>query len=103
MYLVLFLFCLLSVLRSPSPALSSFPPAETHDSKDVSNSPSPELESDRCAASAVGAAEEERGGGKVASLIVMDIHNMPIPKYGISIGEEYRERIRVISWSCRTN
>jgi hypothetical protein len=32
-----------------------------------------------------GATEEERGGGRVASLIVTDIHNIPNYEGGISI------------------
>jgi hypothetical protein len=50
-------------------------------SQDVSKSPSLEFESARWRPSATGAADEERGGGvEVASLMVEDIHNMPMPR-----------------------
>jgi hypothetical protein len=45
----------------------------------VSNSPSPSLEFALWRASDTGAGEEERGGrGKFASLIVEDIHSIPM-------------------------
>jgi hypothetical protein len=37
-----------------------------------------------------GATEEERGGGRVASLIVTDIHNIPNYEGGISIEKKDR-------------
>jgi hypothetical protein len=66
--------------------------AESGDwSSDVSNSPSPELESARERPSE---AEEERGGGgKVASLIVEDIHNIPIHRMVYFCREEYLKRV----------
>ena len=77
-YLVLFRFCLLSVLPE-SPVFSSVVAASVCWSRDVSNSASPSLESARWCSSDTGAAEEERGGrGKVASLIVEDIHSIPM-------------------------
>lgn len=93
-YLVLFRFCLLSVLPPESPVLSSLA-AESGDwSRDVSNSPSPELESARECPSEAGEAEEERGGGgKVASLIVEDIHNIPIRRMVYFCREEYLKRV----------
>ena len=78
-YLVLFRFCLLSVLPSKSHALSSLVAVPVDWSKEVSNSPSPELESARWRPSPSGAVEEERGGGgEVASLIVENIHSIPM-------------------------
>jgi hypothetical protein len=69
----------------------------------VSNSPSPELESDRLPASAAGTREEERGGGKVASLIVEDIHNIPVGIMRYFCKEEYLQRPGVIFLGCSPN
>lgn len=78
-YLVLFRFCLLSVLPSKSHVLSSLVADPVDWSKEMSNSPSPELESARWRPSTSGAVEEERGGeGEVASLIVENIHSIPM-------------------------
>lgn len=73
-YLVLLRFCLLSALPSESPDASSFAVDMYDWSKPISYSPSRKLNSDpfSCAVSSAGA-EELRGGGEVASLIVADI------------------------------
>jgi hypothetical protein len=77
-YLVLFRFCLLSVLPQ-SPVFSSLATESVDWSEDVSNSPSPSLEFALWRALDTGAGEEERGGrGKFASLIVEDIHSIPM-------------------------
>ena len=88
-YLVLFRFCLLSVLPE-SPVFSSVVAASVCWSRDVSNSASPSLESARWCSSDTGAAEEERGGrGKVASLIVEDIHSIPMLRTNYCSREQY--------------
>lgn len=76
-YLVLFLFCLLSALPSESPKPSPLTTYAADWFKHVSKSASPELESERLRLAVAGAAEERRrGGGRVASHILVDIHNI---------------------------
>lgn len=52
------------------------------------------LESDRLPSPIPGAAEDERGGGKVASLIVKDIHSMPIMQNGVFDRERYPKNLK---------
>jgi hypothetical protein len=59
----------------------------------VSKSPSPELESDGGPVSVDGGGDEERGGGKIASLIVIDIHNILMRRMAYFCNEEYLKRI----------
>jgi hypothetical protein len=100
-YLVLFRFCLLSVLSPESPALSSLAADAVDWSRDVSYSPSPSLESARWYPSDTGPAEEERGGGgKVASLIVEDIHSIPMLLIEYFSREEYLKVIRIDFAGC---
>jgi hypothetical protein len=73
-------------------------------SRDVSGSHSAELESARWDPSATTrAAGEERGGGKVASLIVEDIHNIPIRRMVYFCRQEYLKEFKCVFWGWSPN
>lgn len=96
-YLVLFLLCLLSAFASPSPDPPSFRFEVSDCNKNVSESPWPELESDRLPSAEAGASEEDLSGGNVAvlsSLIMADIHNKPIRRMVYVCREKYDEEFQ---------
>lgn len=104
-YLVLFLLCLLSAFPSPSPEPPSFVFKVSGCDKDVSKSPWPELESDRLPSAEAGASEEDLSGGNIAvcsSLIMVDIHKIPIPKNGVYL-QRIISRFSDLNGSCRPN